>query len=129
MTCRESYMMLETQQDILDEVERDIKIAIFMGNNPDRIEMIRSTAEKVINEKFDFPETIHKLDNGEWVLASEVQQALGLTFEECIKRFDFSRTAEWWSVVGETKEERSRDGQKVVCKFRKKATKETFYKD
>lgn len=114
--------MLKNQQDILDEAERDIKIAIFMGNNPDRIEMIRSTAESVINEKFN--STNCKLDNGEWVSASEVQQTLGLTFEECMKQFDFSRTAEWWPIVGKTEEEKSRNGQKITCKFRKKTTKE-----
>lgn len=40
-------------------------------------------------------ETIRKFDNGEWVPAADIQQALGLTFKECMERFDFSGTAEW----------------------------------
>lgn len=122
MTYKESYMRLKTQQAILDEAEKDIKIAMFMGNNPDRIEKIRATAENVINERIDFVN--YKLKCGEWVSADDVQQALGLSFKECMEQFDFSRTAEWWSVVGETEEERSRNGQKVTCYFRKKTTKE-----
>lgn len=60
------------------------------------------------------------LDNGEWVNTSDVQQALGIDFADGLKRFDFSRTAEWWSVVGKTEEERAYEGQKVTTKFRLK---------
>ena len=34
--------------------------------------------------------------------------------------FDFSRTAEWWAIVGETEEERARNGQKITTRFRLK---------
>lgn len=64
---------------------------------------------------------LKKLLSGEWVDCNEVEEALGLSFIECFSLFDFSRTAEWWSVVGKTELERARDGQKIVTKFRLKA--------
>lgn len=58
---------------------------------------------------------------GKWVETEKVQNAFGMTFEECFKIFEFSRTAEWWSIVGETEEERQRNGQKISTYFRLKA--------
>lgn len=55
---------------------------------------------------------------GEWCEAEKVQNTLGMTFEQCFKVFDFSREAEWWSMVGKTEEERAREGQKITCCFR-----------
>lgn len=57
---------------------------------------------------------------GNWVDSKTVQEVLGLTFEECFRLFDFSRTSTWWSIAGKTEEERKREGQKVVCQFRLK---------
>lgn len=65
-----------------------------------------------------------RLLDGEWVLTEEVQTALGITFAEGIRRFDFSRTAEWWTVVGRTDEERKREGQKITTYFRLKAVEQ-----
>lgn len=64
--------------------------------------------------------TLRSLLNGEWVDSEKVKKALGIDFAECMKRFDLSRTSEWWSIVGGTEEERSRNGMKVICKFRLK---------
>lgn len=61
---------------------------------------------------------INELLDGKWVDSKKVQDALGLSFEECFERFDFSRKAEWWSIVGETKEKRQRNGQKISTFFR-----------
>lgn len=47
-----------------------------------------------------------------------MQDALGLSFKECFEKFDFLRESEWWSVVGKTKEERQRNGQKISTFFR-----------
>lgn len=58
--------------------------------------------------------------SGDWVESEKVQELTGMTFSECFSAFDFSRTAEWWSVVGETEEERQRNGQKVTNLFRLK---------
>ena len=58
--------------------------------------------------------------NGDWMDSEKVQELTGMTFSECLSAFDFSRTAEWWSIVGKTEEERQRNGQKVTCFFKLK---------
>ena len=57
---------------------------------------------------------------GKWVETEKVQNAFGMTFKECFEIFEFSRTAEWWSIVGKTEEERQRNGQKISTCFRVK---------
>ena len=59
-------------------------------------------------------EVLSCLSSGEWVETGLVCDALGITFSEGFRRFDFCRTAEWWSLVGCTEEERSRYGQKLL---------------
>lgn len=71
-------------------------------------------------------ETLKKLCKGEWVDTDDVQRILGISFHEGLKIFDFSRTAEWWSIVGETPEERQRNGQKITTCFR---LKNQFYEN
>lgn len=61
-----------------------------------------------------------KFMTGEWVDSEAIQKALGLTFAECFRMFDFARTAVWWSIAGKTAEERARNGQKIVTQFRLK---------
>ena len=48
-------------------------------------------------------EVLRKLLNGEWVATQDVEEALGITFREGLKRFDFSRTASWnpWPLNGQ----------------------------
>ena len=65
-------------------------------------------------------EALKALINGEWVDTDKVEKALGISFAEGMKRFEFSRTAEWWSIAGETEEERSHQGQKIKTRFRMK---------
>lgn len=65
-------------------------------------------------------EVLKRLLNGEWIDTKEVQNALGIDFKEGLKRFDFSRTSEWWSIVGKTEEERARKGQKTIICFKLK---------
>ncbi len=67
---------------------------------------------------FNKIEVLESLFSGEWVNSDDVQKALYLDFSSCFKLFEFSRTAEWLSIVGETPEERAREGQKIVTKFR-----------
>ena len=69
-----------------------------------------------------------RLLNGEWVETEDVCEALELSFTEAFKLFDFSRTAEWWSIVGKTEEERSRNGQCIKTEFRIKQTELERYK-
>ena len=40
-------------------------------------------------------EILKRLINGEWVDSCDVEAALGLTFAECVKRFEMSRIATW----------------------------------
>ena len=62
-------------------------------------------------------EVLLKLLSGERVEAESLVAATGWSFEQCYKRFELSRVAEWWSIVGKTEEERSRNGQKITCYF------------
>lgn len=62
--------------------------------------------------------TLLDLLAGKWVDTEAVQKALGMSFSECFSLFDFSREASWWSIVGKTEEERARNGQCVITKFR-----------
>lgn len=65
-------------------------------------------------------DTINELLDGKWVDSKMVQDALGLSFKECFTKFDFSRMGEWLGIVGETEEERQRNGQKISTYFRVK---------
>ena len=76
--------------------------------------------EKIEESEIKHGSIISDLLQGKWVETDKVQEALGMTFQECFKIFDFSRTAEWWSIAGVTEEERSRNGQKVTTMFRVK---------
>lgn len=40
-------------------------------------------------------EILKRLINGEWVDSCDVESALGLTFAECVKRFEMNRIATW----------------------------------
>lgn len=51
MTYEESYRALRTSEEIKAEVKQDIKVAIFLGRNPDRIKAIKDAANKVLMEK------------------------------------------------------------------------------
>ena len=63
-------------------------------------------------------EVLLKLLSGERVEAENLVAATGWSFEQCCKRFELNRVAEWWSIVGKTEEERSRSGQKITSYFR-----------
>ncbi len=63
---------------------------------------------------------LNKFFCGEWVESSELEAATGLSFKECIVNFEHKRECEWWSIAGETPEERAREGQKVDNYFRLK---------
>lgn len=89
--------------------------------------IVQSIAKEYKNK--DYSQIIRKLLFGEWVDSDKVQKALGMSFNECFSLFDFSRTAEWWSIVGKTEEERAREGQKVVVKFRLKSIPEHTYEN
>lgn len=64
--------------------------------------------------------TLKLLLNGKWVETEKVEKALEITFAEGFRQFNYSRTAEWWSIVGKTDEERAREGQKITTYFRLK---------
>ena len=50
MTYKESYEKCLTEQELQQEVEKDIRVAMFLGNNPDRLEQIRKAAQEVADE-------------------------------------------------------------------------------
>ena len=53
MTYKESYMKCNSLEELMEEVERDIFVAqTIMGNNPDRIKVIKKSAEEIANLKF-----------------------------------------------------------------------------
>lgn len=91
-------------------IDADEVIEGRVKNDPVRIAVI--CAPTVIEEK------IVRFLLGEWVECEIVEKVLGMTFKQCFAVFEFSRTAEWWSVVGKTEEERKREGQKITTYFR-----------
>lgn len=53
MTYKESYMKCNSLDELTEEVKHDIFVAqTVMGNNPDRINVIKKSAEEVANLKF-----------------------------------------------------------------------------
>ena len=55
-------------------------------------------------------EILKRLINGEWVDSCDVEAALGLTFAECVKRFEMNRIATWNTYP--------LNGQRVDVQFR-----------
>ena len=51
MTYKESYMKCNTLKELEKEVRSDIVIALMV--NPDRLDVIKKTAEEVANLKFN----------------------------------------------------------------------------
>ena len=50
MTYKESYLELNSEEEILKKVKHDVEIALFI--NPDRVKIIKQHAEEAIAEKF-----------------------------------------------------------------------------
>lgn len=109
------------------------KAWIFAGKNLITVLQIPASLKKsvkdVLNRRQNVKEKKHLATlreakaaflSGDWVESEKVQELTGMTFSECFSAFDFSRTAEWWSVVGKTEEERHLNGQKVTNLFRLK---------
>lgn len=109
------------------------KAWIFAGKNLITVLQIPASLKKSVNEVLNrrknseeeshlnmLREAKTAFLNGGWVESEKVQELTGMTFSECFSAFDFSRTAEWWSVVGKTEEERHLNGQKVTNLFRLK---------
>lgn len=74
--------------------------------------------------KLNFKCTVMKaLLMGEWVKCEDVQEALNLTFDQCMRMFEFGRTASWNPAPLE--------GQKVTTKFMisEKTLEQTKMKD
>ena len=98
--------------------EEDVINAINSAYGDENIRGLNDVIRNISNE-FD-TETLKSFVLGEWVESEKVQEFLGLSFSECYRLFDIHRTAEWWSIIGKTDEERNREGQKVTCYFRLK---------
>ena len=109
------------------------KAWIFAGKNLITVLQIPASLKKsvkdVLNRRQNVKEKKHLATlreakaaflSGDWVESKKVQELTGMTFSECFSAFDFSRTAEWWSVVGKTEEERQLNGQKITNLFRLK---------
>jgi len=97
----------------------DVDIAVILIKN-----LMSNGA--ILEQALDAQSTAFELDDiqaflmGEWVESKKVQELLGMSFENCVTRFDLSRVANWWSIVGKTEEERQRNGQKIETFFRLK---------
>ena len=104
------------------------KAWIFAGKNLITVLQIPASLKKSVKDVLDRKKAEESALNTtkdaflrrEWVESEKVQELMGMDFTACFHTFDFSRTAEWWSVVGKTEEERQRNGQKVTCFFRLK---------
>jgi len=51
MTYYEAYSAYKTEEKIKEMAKRDIKVAIFLGANPDRIKAIEDAMNKAIADK------------------------------------------------------------------------------
>lgn len=51
MTYYEAYSACKTEEEIKERAKRDTKVAIFLGNNPDRIKAIEDAMNKAIADK------------------------------------------------------------------------------
>ena len=51
MTYYEKYSACQNEAEIKEMVIRDTKVAIFLGNNPDRIKAIEDAMNKAIKNK------------------------------------------------------------------------------
>lgn len=103
-------------------MDKYVKVAdvIALINGLDSLPFEEETEDMVNSLPTCDMETVRDLLEGKWVDTDKVQKALGMSFTECFSIFDFSREASWWSIVGKTEEERAREGQCVVTRFRVK---------
>ena len=51
MTYKESYMQTTSLKELMEKVEKDCTIALFLIGNPDRIKVIENAMNEVIKEK------------------------------------------------------------------------------
>lgn len=51
MTYYESYSACKDEEEIKEMAMRDTKVAVFLGNNPDRIKAIEDAMNKAIADK------------------------------------------------------------------------------
>lgn len=107
------------------------KAWIFAGRTLLTVLQVPNSLKKSVDEAFDNKrieeERIARLIeakaaflSGEWVDSDTVQELTKMNFNECFSKFDFNRTASWWSIVGKTEEERQRNGQCILCQFKLK---------
>ena len=51
MTYYERYQTAQNKDDLSDMIKDDAIVAVFLGNNPDRIKSIEDAANKVARER------------------------------------------------------------------------------
>lgn len=51
MTYYERYQTAQDKEDLLDMMKDDAIVAVFLGNNPDRIKAIEDAGNRVAKEK------------------------------------------------------------------------------
>lgn len=56
MTYYEAYFACQNEAEIKEMAIRDTKVAIFLGNNPDRIKAIEDAMNKAIADKAESEE-------------------------------------------------------------------------
>lgn len=102
------------RQGICEKCEGKIK------RNEKAVENIKQKATEQNHLTKEEMQEMDVFDEGGWVDTDTVCKALNIDFSTAFRQFEFSRTAEWWSLCGETDEERKRNGQKITTQFRKK---------
>ena len=51
MTYYDAYKLVATENELLDKMRRDIKVACVWGNNPDRLKAIEDAGNRVAKER------------------------------------------------------------------------------
>jgi hypothetical protein len=77
MTYYEKYSTCKNDIEIKEIAIRDTKVAIFLGNNPDRIKAIEDAMNKAIADKTKSEEKTKKARN----IINDVMQAENIPYE------------------------------------------------
>ena len=95
-------------RDTIFQEKKNLEEQLTIANN----ERIRVNTENLrLQKQLEYAKAML---NGEWVDTDKIQTLLGINFGEGLKRFDFSRTAEWNPAP--------LNGQKITTKFKLKLT-------
>ena len=99
--------LINRQQSEIERLQKEVNlVSIQFQDVQERQEESQAEIKRLEEESLILKQFI----NGEWVDCKEIQEALSIDFATGLKRFDFSRTAEWCPAP--------LCGQKITSKFR-----------